>query len=69
MTARYIITVDRDAIDKGDLTAVVRVEYLSTGQVVTCASADLIGARITSGPMRPDGAIVWIEAEDVVLYA
>jgi hypothetical protein len=66
---RYIVTVDRDAIDKGDLSAVVRVEDASTGLVNTCAAADLHGARIVSGTMRPDGAVVWIECEDVTTYA
>jgi hypothetical protein len=66
---RYIVTVDRDAIDKGDLSAVVRVEDTTTGIVSTCASADLHGARVVSGPIRQDGAVVWIECEDVTTYA
>lgn len=66
---RYIVTVDRDSIDRGDLSAVVRVEDTTTGTVSTCAGAHLIGAQIVSGPMRQDGAVVWIECEDVVPYA
>lgn len=65
---RYIVTVNRDAIERGDLSAPVRVEDARTGEVSECASADLYGARIVSGEARPDGARVWIVCEDVVTY-
>lgn len=64
---RYIITVNRDRIDKGEPKA-VRVERTKTGQITDVDSVTLLGwAQVVSGEPRQDGARVWIETDRIVL--
>lgn len=69
MGMRFVITVNRDAVDKGDPNP-VRVEDTLTGTVTHHARVQL-GSRgmelpeVVSGPRRQDGATVWIEAAAV----
>ena len=65
MTPRYIITVDRDRIDRKRSNA-IRVEDTRTGHVRHLSRAVLSGhVEIVEGLPRQDGARVWIEAERV----
>lgn len=64
----YIITVNRDAIDKRDFAHAIRVED-PNGVVKECRNLRVVGdCRIVSGPARQDGARVWIEADEYVIY-
>lgn len=60
---RYIITVDQAAIQK-ELPA-IHVYDSGTGFRANATEVELADARIMQGPMRQDGARVWIEAADV----
>lgn len=63
----YIITVNRDAIDREDFAHAIRVEKPS-GAVRDCHTLQVLGdCKIVSGPARQDGARVWIEANDYVI--
>lgn len=70
---RYVVTVNRDAIDKagreGDVLDAIVIEDTMTGHLSYCREADLLNARLTQGPMRANGARVWIEADNVLPYA
>jgi hypothetical protein len=62
---RYIVTVNRDAIDKG-YEYPIRVEDMETGNVRQTCWLKLTGeVIIRSGPPRQDGARVWIECDGV----
>ena len=66
MRRPYLITVDRDAIDRGDDRA-IRVE--SPTGLVTHHERVVLGDKsvIVSGLPRRDGARVWIETNDVIV--
>lgn len=64
--ARYIITISRDTIDKGDPRPIL-VEDPSGAK--TRAKSVVLGdrSRVVFGPARRDGARVWIETDDVII--
>lgn len=65
MTPRYIITVDRDRIDRKRSNA-IRIEDTKTGHVRNISRVVLTGhVEVVEGLPRQDGARVWIEAEGV----
>lgn len=67
MTARYIITVDRSRIDKGE-SRPIRVEAVRSGSVQHVDRVALTGRVVVQhGLPRQDGARVWIEADGVAL--
>lgn len=62
---RYVVTVDRDRIDRGRQNA-IRIEDLKRGTIRNVSRATLTGeVTILEGLPRQDGARVWIEAEGV----
>ena len=62
--AKYIITVNRDGIDKGDPKPIL-VEDPSGGRLRFSRVVFPAGAEMVFGPARRDGARVWVEADDV----
>lgn len=70
---RYIVTVNRDAIDKagasGEVLDAIIIEDTETGALTYCREAEVLRAKITSGDMRQYGARVWIECDAVTPYA
>jgi hypothetical protein len=62
--ARYIITISRDGIDKGDPKPIL-VEDPSGGKLRFSRVVLPAGAEVIYGEARRDGARVWIEADDV----
>lgn len=68
----YIVTINRDLLDSdGDgTTRPIRVENTRTGEVTDERQVGFpIGAILTYGPARQDGARCWIEAPYVQRYA
>lgn len=80
---RYVITVNRDRIDKGEPRP-IRVEDTRDGSVAHYAAVRLLptpgqfcanygenshAAVLRSGEARQDGATVWIECEEVEVIA
>jgi hypothetical protein len=62
---RYIVTVNRDAIDKG-YEYPIRVEDTTNGNIHQTDWALLSGEVVIKyGPARQDGARVWIECDGV----
>lgn len=72
MSARYRITVDRDALEKNPASSdpkhqlrPIRVQDTHTDKPVrACRNVSFpMGARIVYGDPQADGARVWIEAD------
>jgi hypothetical protein len=66
-SARYIVTVDRDRIDRKRSNA-IRIEDTRSGSVQNVTRAALSGnVVILEGLPRQDGARVWIECDQVAI--
>lgn len=62
---RFIVTVDRAAIDAGN-NAAIRVSDERAGKVTNYTEVTLGGRVVVRhGPQRQDGARVWIEADEI----
>jgi hypothetical protein len=66
--ARYIITVNRAALDQGhEDCAPILVEDTRDGHFEAYSEVTIIGtSSIKYGPERENGATVWIECDDYV---
>ena len=65
---RYVITVDRDGLEKGTADNPIRVEDTQTGEITQCYSGGLDGRVLfryapEGQPGRRDGARVWFETD------
>jgi hypothetical protein len=63
--SRYIITVNRAGLDRGDNVAPILVEDVQYGGVKACREVLIVGSSIIKyGPELENGATVWIECDD-----